>query len=377
MNENDVRSAIQNTFNRAYTSPASGFETRMQTALLRAAPAQALKRRPHLREGLAILAAVVAAVAVVAALVGPRLYTRSQQPAVVTSPSPSPPSPTPHANACRLPVVLFVTEGGPPYTAGFVDVATGRFSADTNVSFADLAFVTDGATISETGGVYDVVLQRWIPSDVLSPDQLSYAYVTIKGAASTLHTFDVVHHTDRVLWTLAGVRTTLSRWKADGIYAFTDDLSGGTAPPRYWRVDPQSGKATEINTATFNPYLRLLTDPAQYGTGMAQFGTSGVDPDRMIYATYTGSVGARHTTYFVIIDGKRTNIYTGVANDKKDFDPDNVLYDGSLLWFNNVDGKYLWSWTAASGLTRHSMHLPNVPFTGKRPAGYTIAGPCV
>ena len=70
-------------------------------------------------------------------------------------------------------------------------------------------------------------------------------------------------------------------------------------------------------------------------------------------------------------------IYTGVANDKKDFDPFNVVYDGSLLWFSNADAKYLWSWTAATGLTRHAVQLPGVPFTGKRPAGYTIAGPCV
>jgi hypothetical protein len=367
MNENDARSAIRSAFERGHVSPVSGFEARMQTALLRAAPAQSVSRRPHLREGLAILAAVVAAVAVVGALIGPRLYTRSQQPAVIASPSPLPPSPTPNASACRLPIVVEFGATGGPHEAGFIDVATGKFSADTNVSFADLASVTPSSNISATGGVYDPVLKRWIPSDVLSPDQLSYAYVTIKGSASTLHTFDVVHHMDRVVWTLAGVIITLSRWKVDGIYAFTDDLSGGSAPPRYWRVDLQSGKATEIDRATFNPYLSLLT-------GARQWGTSGVDPERMIYEI--GGLDTKHT-YFVIINGKRTDIYTGVANDKKDFDPDNVLYDGSLLWFNNVDGKYLWSWTAASGLTRHSVHLPGAPFAGMRATGYTIAGPCV
>jgi hypothetical protein len=368
MNENDARSAIQAAFGRAHVSPASGFGARMRTALLRAAPTQSVSRRPHPREGLAILAAAVAAVAVISALVGPRLFTRVQQPAVVASPSPLAPSPSPNASACRLPVLgFFLTAGQFHYTAGFIDIATGKFSADTEVSFADLATVTKGATISATGGVYDPVLKRWLPSDVLSPDQLSYVYVTIKGGASILHTFDVVHHTDRVVWTLKGVRATPSRWKADGIYAFTDDLSGGSAPPRYWRVDPQSGKATEINRATFNPYLSLFT-------GVRQWGTSGVDPERMIYMI--GRLDTKHT-YFVIINGKRTDIYSGVANDKKDFDPDNVLYDGSLLWFNNVDGKYLWSWTAASGLTRHSVQLPGAPFTGKKEEGFTIAGPCV
>jgi hypothetical protein len=368
MNENDARSAIQAAFERAHVSPALGFEARMQTVLLRAAPAQAVTRRPHLREGLGVLAAVVVAVAVISALVGPRLFTRVQQPAVVASPSPLAPSPSPNASACRLPVLGFLLTGEQFHnTAGFVDVATGKFSAATDVSFADLATVTNGATISATGGVYDPVLKRWLPSDVLSPDQLSYVYVTIKGGASTLHTFDVVHHTDRVVWTLKGVRATPTGWKDNGIYAFTDDLSGSSAPPRYWRVDPQSGKATEIDRATFNPYLSLFT-------GASQWGTSGIDPERMIYMI--GGLDTKHT-YFVIIDGRRTDIYTGVANDKKDFDPFNVVYDGSVLWFSNVDGKYVWSWTAATGLTPHSVKLPGAPFTGKQEAGYSIAGPCV
>jgi hypothetical protein len=368
MNDNDARSAIQAAFRRAHISPAPGFEARMQTGLLRAAPTQSVSRRPHLREGLAILAAVVAAVAVVAALIGPRLYTRSPQPAVIASPSPMAPSPSPNANACRLPVVVdFSLVWAPPFVAGFIDVATGKFSAATDVSFADLATNTEGATVSVTGGVYDPVLKRWLPSEVLSPDQLSYVYVTIKGSASTLHIFDVAHHTDRAVWTLQGVVTTPTGWKDDGIYAFTDDLSGSSAPPRYWRVDAHSGKPTEIDRATFNPYLSLFT-------GAGQWGTSGVDPERMIYMI--GGLDTKHT-YFVIINGKRTDIYTGVANDKKDFDPFNVVYDGSFLWFSNADAKYLWSWTAATGLTRHAIQLPGAPFTGKRPAGYTVAGPCM
>lgn len=368
MNDNDARSAIQAAFGRAHLSPASGFEARMQTALLRAAPTQSVSRRPHLREGLAILAAVVAAVAVFSALVGPRLFTRVQQPAVVASPSPLAPSPSPNASACRLPVLGYLlTAGQFRYTAGFIDVGAGKFSPATDVSFVDLAANTNGVTISATGGVYDPVLKRWLPSDVLSPDQLSYVYVTIKGGASMLHTFDVVNHTDRVVWTLKGVIATPSRWKADGIYAFTDDLSGGSAPPRYWRVDPQSGKPTEIDRATFNPYLSLFT-------GARQWGTSGVDPERMIYMI--GGLDTKHT-YFVIINGKRTDIYTGVANDKKDFDPFNVVYDGSVLWFSNVDGKYVWSWTAATGLTRYSVQLPGAPFTGKQEEGFTVAGPCM
>jgi hypothetical protein len=374
MNENDARSAVRRSFERTHIAPAFGFEGRMQTALLRAAPAPVVTERRRLREGLAILAALVAAVAVVSALVGPRLLTRVPQPAVVASPSPLAPSPSPNANGCRLPVVVYLVAGvSLRNTAGFVDVATGKFSPATDVSFADLAPATRGTTIPTTGAVYDPVLMRWLPSTVLSPDLLSYVYVTVKGGASTLHTFDVVHHTDRALWTIKAVRATPTRWKADGIYAFTDDLSGGTAPPRYWRVDPQSGKATEINRLTDNPYLSLLT-------GVGQWGTSGFDPERMIYMI--GGIDSKHT-YFVIINHKRTDIYSGPANDRKasdpfkDFDPFNVVYDGSVLWFSNVDSKYVWSWTAATGLTPHLVKIPGAPFTDKRDSGYLVAGPCV
>ena len=376
MNENDARSAIQGAFERAHISPALGFEARMHTALLGAEPAPSATRRSQLREGLAVLAALVVALVVISALVGPRLLTRVQQPAVVASPSPLAPSPSPNASACRLPVVVYLVAGVYLHnTAGFIDVATGEFSPATDVSFADLAPATRGTTIPATGGVYDPVLKRWLPSTVLSPDQLSYVYVTVKGGASTLHSFDVVHHTDRALWTIKGVRATPTRWKADGIYAFTDDLSGGTAPPRYWRVDPQSGKATEIDRLADNPYMALLT-----GVGQRGWGTSGFDPERMIYMI--GGIDSKHT-YFVIIDRKRTDIYSGPANDRKavdpfkDFDPFNVVYDGSVLWFSNVDSKYVWSWTAATGLTPHPVKIPGAPFTGKQDSGFLVAGPCV
>ena len=111
MNENDARSAIQGAFERAHISPALGFEARMHTALLGAEPAHSATRRSQLREGLAVLAALVVALAVISALVGPRLLTRVQQPAVVASPSPLAPSPSPNASACRLPVVVYLVAG--------------------------------------------------------------------------------------------------------------------------------------------------------------------------------------------------------------------------------------------------------------------------
>ena len=60
-----------------------------------------------------------------------------------------------------------------------------------------------------------------------------------------------------------------------------------------------------------------------------------------------------------------------------DFDPYNVQYDGSLLWFSNFDSKYLWSWTAAGGLKRHSLQIPNATGDPLHPVVYRIAGPCL
>lgn len=380
MNDDDARRIVQAAFNRAHIAPSPGFETRMQVVLQAAALKQPVHRqRPRLREGLAVLAAAIAAVAVVATLLAPRIFTQVHQPAGTSSPSPTQSpvatSPTPDPNACRLPVVVddestHVLE----LTAGFIDVASGQFSSDPNISFADLP----GAQVGKNGilqiAVYDSLVKRWLPSYTVSPDQQSYVYVTVKPGpagsqpvASELHTYDLVQHIDRIVWTFAATMSTF-RWSADGIYASTVPFVGGAQ--RYWRVDPVSTRATEINEATFNPYQSLISGPGSYGV-------SGPDPERALYTVGSRDPGTRYTD-FVIIDGKRTDIYSGVNGDQMDFDPVNVWYDGSLLWFSNYDSKYLWSWTAANGLTRHSVLIPGAAGSDPtHPVVYSIAGPCV
>jgi len=81
---------------------------------------------PRLREALALVAALVAAVAVVATLLGPRMFTHDQQPAGTSSPSPVATSPSPDPNACRLPIVVEdETTSVLKETAGFINVASG------------------------------------------------------------------------------------------------------------------------------------------------------------------------------------------------------------------------------------------------------------
>ncbi len=82
-------------------------------------------------------------------------------------------------------------------------------------------------------------------------------------------------------------------------------------------------------------------------------------------------------TIVVIVDGHPTDIYSGVNGDQMDFDPVNVWFDGSRLWFSNYDSKYLWTWTAATGLTHYSVQIPGAPGGYRHSVVYWIAGPCL
>jgi hypothetical protein len=365
MNESTFQSLFRRTIGEAEV-PAD-LSTQARLALR-----QSLETQPRrLREGLALLAAVVAVVAVVATLLAPRVFTHFQQPAGPSSPLPSAvaTSPSPDPNACRLPIVVEddTTPRGsaPKITAGFIDVASGQFSADTS---------TSPGLPGNPGGrqklVYDPVVKLWLPSYVVAPDQLSYAYVTesssgSKPVAFELHIYDLVQHQDRIVWTLS-VGIGPSRWRSDGIYASSGPYANGNF--RHWRIDSASGHATEIDEATWNPYKSLIS-------GLGSYGLYG-DVEDGLYTIGGRDAGTRYTN-FVIIDGKRTDIYSGVHGDRMDFDPVNVWHDGPRLWFSNYDSKYFWSWTAATGLIRHSVHnIPNGPGSALHPVVYTIAGPC-
>jgi hypothetical protein len=372
MNESTFRSL----FRKAIGEPEAPVHLSTQARL---ALKESLERQPtRLREGLAVLAALVVAFAVVATLLMPRLFTHVQQAVGTSSPSASPApvatSPSPDPNACRLPVVVEDdTNLTMQLTAGFIDVASGHFAADQKVSFADLPHVAsipkDHVTavgIDLLNAVYDPVVKRWLPSSVVSPDQLSYVYVTVNARSSEMHIYDLVQHNDRIVSTF-GAAIGVSRWTVDGIYASIEPFASGNLG--YWRVDPLSGRATAINKATFNPYASLISGPGS-------FGVYGADPEHALYTVGGRNPGTRYTD-FVIIEGKRTNIYSGVNGDRMDFDPVNVGYDGPRLWFSNYDSKYLWSWTAATGLTRHSVQIPGLPDAARHSVVYTIAGPCV
>jgi len=348
----------------------------------RAALRQSVARQPaRLGEGLVVIAALVVAVAVIAALLVPRMFTHVQQPVGVSSPSPSPltPSPSPDPTACRIPVVVddnHTRSSTLNLIAGFVEVATGHFTADQNVSFADLPYVppqpAGGTLILAT---YDPAVRRWIPSWQWSPDQLSYLYVSYKPGSAALHIYNLVQHQDRIAWT-TGYAIDTPFWRPDGIYVSFNYY--GSDPrdvvrrdsQRFWIIDPDSGQANMVDEATFNPYAALITHPGPGG------GAGGPDPERTLFRIGTRDPGTRYTD-FAILDGKRVDIYSGVNGDQMDFDPYNVWFEGSRLWFSNFDSKYLWTWTAATSLVRYPIQIPNATGDPTRPVTYRVAGPCI
>lgn len=387
MNDENERPLIHAAFDRAHISPAPGFEARMRASLERAGRPQPIHTHPpRLREGLAVLVAVVVGVAVVATLLGPRLFPHAQ-PVGLPSPLPSPStSPSPDPNACRLPIVVNdeSNHARNVVTAGYIDVASGHFTADPSVSLAELPHVApQGGTADLELAEYDTAVKRWLPSDVWSPDGRSYVYVTFSGGVSELHVYNVVQGTDRIVWTYGG-SISAPDWKQDGIYAasppYPFDPRFVSPDQKYWRINPVSGIATEIDAATFNPYASLigsLTSPPPTTPGRGpSLSIQGNDPGRALYRVGGRDAGTQYTV-IVIIDGARTDIYSGVQGDQMDFDPYNVQYDGSLLWFSNFDSKYLWSWTAAGGLKRHSLQIPNATGDPVHPVLYRVAGPCL
>jgi hypothetical protein len=365
MNESSFRQLLHKAIGDSDPPAHLSSQTRMALRQSVAMP----PARQH--EALIVIAALLATFAVLVALLVPRLFTHIQQPVGVSSPSPSPlaPSPTPDANACRIPVVVNDSSSlkASKLTAGFVHVGTGEFTADQNASVADLPFIAAQPSQILDLASYDPVVKRWVPSTVVSPDQLSYVHVTHNNGRSELHTYDLVRHQDRIVWTV-GASIDFPFWRPDGIYVSANRYS--FVDQTYWRVDPASGQATVIDEATFDPYKPLFNVPGR----KSMWG--GPDPERMFYMLGSPDPGARYTVY-VIVDGKRADVYSGVMGDQMDFDPLSVWFDGSRIWFANRDAKYLWSWTTATGLVRHSVQIPQAPGAPAHTLTYRVAGPCI
>jgi hypothetical protein len=364
MNESNFRQL----FHRAYgdADPPAHLYSQFRTSLR-----HSVVRQPaRLHEGFVVAGALVIAFAALAALLAPRLFPHVLQPVGVSSPSPSPLTPSPDPTACRIPVVVTDnhTRTTRTFAAGFIEVSTGRFTADPNVNFADLPYIApQGPAVVLELATYNPVVKRWVPSFVLSPDKKSYLYVAQKGGSAEVHVYDLVQQMDRIVWTTAAV-IDFPFWREDGIFVSSNLYARDKQS--FWRIDPVSGKVTVIDGAVFTPSKPFMSVPGAHGF------SSGPDPERMLYTNGGRDPGTRYED-FVIINGKRVDIYSGVNGDQMDFDPFNVWFDGSRLWFSNFDSKILWTWTAATGLVRYPIQIPNATGDPMHPVTYRVAGPCI
>src|SRR2546430_9304658 len=188
MHENEFRRRFRASLGEA--PDELGAAQRAVAGLHRRAPADESGRHPRAFA----LVAIGLTLLVVAGLLGPRLVrtvrTGGSQtsPAAAGAPSPAPvPTPAP-VSACRLPVIVTDSHAtiNPPAdaqtddldveTAGFVEMATGRFQPDP-------AAVQDGMPFSRSylkdvwrPQTDDPVLRRWLPvqPSQVAPDHGSY-----------------------------------------------------------------------------------------------------------------------------------------------------------------------------------------------------------
>ncbi|HKV88793.1 MAG TPA: hypothetical protein VJT78_12420 [Candidatus Dormibacteraeota bacterium] len=370
MDESTFRSTVREAVGEARV-PAY-----LATHVRQAVRHSAERPAPRSQATIAAFAAMLIALAIVVALLAPRLSQQVQGPVVGASPSASPAvvSPTPDPDACRLPVVVDNKVGQvTTLTAGFLDVKSGRVTSDPNVTFGDLPHIRPTlppgtqlhgpAELIDT--YYDPAVGRWLPASFVSPDRLSYAY-TVRGSKTEVHVYDLARRKDRIVWT-----TTLAvyplRWEPEGIYMTT--LPVGFPDSRYWRIDTSTSQVLAVDEAAADPYAHVLDVPGTHAVTSS-------DPEKALFNVGGRNPGTRYTD-FVIVNSTRTDIYSGVNGDGMDFDPVNVQFDGRRLWFSNYDDRYLWSWTAQSGLKRYVVHIPGTPSGSRSSLTYMVAGPCL
>jgi hypothetical protein len=152
-------------------------------------------------------------------------------------------APTPPPVTCgRLPVI----NDNPTLPAGFLDVETGRFTADPSSTLTSI-----GGDLDRTGGSPPLVGWpagwptyaaggRWVPAlpGWVSPDGTAYVYPST--AQPAIHVVDVRSATDRVLTTR---KLYPVQWTADGIYVM--DWPSGN-PAGVYLLSPSSGRVQPI-----------------------------------------------------------------------------------------------------------------------------------
>lgn len=326
---------------------------------------------------MAVVAGVLA-IAMIIALVGSRVMLRPQgniRPAPAASPvaSPVPSPPAADSFPCMLPVVTSVQLGDQTTDGmGFINVPNGDYQVDHAAIVSDLPHTGGSVPV-----YYSAALERWLPAmaQAISPEGMRYAYVTQSGSSSQLHVVDVPSRADRIVWTYAA-GIGVDAWDESGILVSTVPFVGGAA--LVWRIDPATGSASRRPAgeapAVLPPFWALPPPPVSVtplgndgkGSIVARFG-SGRD------------AGTKFSVVLVNVPGHtETTLYSGVAGDPMDFDPETALFDAHGVWLSNFDAKRLWLWTASSGLKSFPVTgLPTVPASIRNNVSFYTKGPCV
>jgi hypothetical protein len=215
--------------------------------------------------GRELMLAGVAAVFIVAMVVGARYLRQNQSPPAgqkqaVTSPtgqpSPTPqptPTPSPFTESCKLPVSWGDASGH--MSGGFVRFPGASFVPDSSASGLHNPF-------GGTGISYDTPMGRWVPADrlMLSPDGATWLYGTLR-VGNEYHAVDVRTGADTTLW---GADKFFRVFGLDNKYAYAMlDSTGGA---HLWRLPLDGSAAYQIKVTGS---WQFVNGDAVWGTGSA------------------------------------------------------------------------------------------------------------
>jgi len=323
-----------------------------------------------------VYAAAAAAVALLAGgLIVPQLLPHRSN-AVVPATSPSPvASPTPTAvdpANCTLPISVEIGSGPPEHITreyGFVDTQTGRFTVDGSASLDGLPHSTYWPAVFL---FYSPQARRWLPSNVVSPGGLSYAWVRQPSPArGELHVYDVVSGSDRTVWSAAGDVIALT-WDTTGIRV---DAGPPNTSTTSWLVDPANGTAARVSVSHRPPFVLLPTDPRN-----AHFTTLGSDGQghEIVWMYNLDQPGSPDWVFYETAPSQRVTIYRGTQGDAMAFDPTGgVMADSTGVWFADNVHHTLFHWREGGTLTRVGISgLPPAPSAPHPYVDVSLSGPC-
>jgi hypothetical protein len=365
---------------------------------LRLAPAIADRHRvPRL----AALAAGTLAILVVAALVGPAALGHRAatpvNPGAVTSPATAAtPAGIPDFKACKLPVTVLGSSGGPGQTsvisneAGFVDTQTGRYTRDAGAGGEYSANLHQSLPASHSMVAPDqssYLSEMLLPYDPYDPERLravmpkgSPAHVAYLEKAlhdfqgTELHLVDVATGKDRLLWTFPGFIRVLS-WDGNEILVEASPARGGEQT--YWLINSVTG-AVQSQPQRGGPEMLVLTPDEASQKGFSYSSTGSFRYEGRTHVLFITRPGSEVWIFYQTPDGGRVTIYRGTGSDWKTF----VWPSGDRtgIWFGaRSDGSLsLTHWDARSGLTSIPLSgLPQPPPGDNRHLEVAPAGPCI